>query len=66
MIKTRTARDIRYATPKKVYIHLFLMPTKPYTSPVIISIAPAKPTAGVSFGEIGRGTGSPVVVWLEA
>jgi hypothetical protein len=30
--------------------------------PVIINTAPARPTAGVSLGVKGRGTGSPVVV----
>jgi len=36
----------------------------PYANPVIIKTAPASPTAGVSLGGSGRGTGSPVVVWL--
>jgi len=35
--------------------HLFLIPTTAYITPVISNIAPDKPMAGVTFGDIGNG-----------
>jgi hypothetical protein len=57
IMRTVTAKLVRYAAERNIWSPLFLIPIKAYTVPLTRRKTPAIPNPGVSSGGMGRSSG---------